>query len=69
MGFSDAHVVSGWRMYLGELLPESSYSLGKPEQDIQVVRDQALNDTLNDIVLTYGYAKGLGNAPMEVWGR
>ena len=68
-GFSDAHAVSGWRTYLGESLPESSYGLGEPEQDIRVVRDRAPNDALNDIVLTYGYAKSLGNAPMEVWGR
>ena len=27
------------------------------------------NDAFNDIVLTSGYAGGLGNAPMEVWGR
>ena len=69
MGFSDAHAVSGWRTYLGESLLESSHSLGEPEQGIRVVRDQAPNDAVNDIVLTYGYAKGLGNAPMEVWGQ
>ena len=33
-GFSDAHAVSGWRTYLGESLPELSYGLGEPEQDI-----------------------------------
>ena len=65
-GFSDAHAVSGWRTYLGESLLESSHSLGEPEQDFRVVRDWAPNNALNDIVLTYGYAKGLGNAPMEV---
>ena len=68
-GFSDAHAVSGWRTYLGESLLESSYGLGEPEQDIRVVRDWALNDALIDIILTYGYAKSLGNAPMEVWGQ
>ena len=52
----------------GESLMESSHRLGEPGQDIRVVRDQAPNDTLNDIVLTYGYAEGLRNAPMEVWG-
>ena len=68
-GFSDVHMVSGWRTYLGESLPESSHGLGKPGQDVRVVRDRALNNALNDIVLTSGYAEGHGNAPMEEWGR
>ena len=49
-----------------ETLPELSHGLGEPEQDLQVVSRWTPND---DIELTSGYAKGLGNAPVEVWGR
>ena len=51
-------------MYLGELLPELSHSLGEPGQDLQGVSHWTLNDTLKDTILTSGYAEGLGNAPM-----
>ena len=42
---------------------------GEPGQDLQVVRGQAMNNAFSDIILTSGYAEGLGNVPMEVWGR
>ena len=42
---------------------------GEPGQDLRVVRGQAMNNAFSDIVLTSGYAGGLGNVPMEVWGR
>ena len=56
-------------MYMGESLLESSHGLGKPGQDLQVVSHQALNNTLNGIVLTSGYARELENVPMEMWGQ
>ena len=52
-----------------ETLLESSHGLGEPEQDLCVVSHRALNDTLNDMVLTSGYAEDLGTALMEVWGQ
>ena len=59
------HNVRTW----GESLPESSHGLGKPRQDLRVVRPQVLNDALNGIGLTSGYAGEPDNAPMEVWGQ
>ncbi len=63
---SEVYSISVQRTYMGESLPESSHGLGEPGQDLRVVRDRAPNDTLNDTVLTSGYADGLVNAPMEV---
>ena len=67
---SEVYLISLSHMYMRETLPELSHSLGEPEQDLCVVSHWALNDTLRyHTYSTSGYAEGLGNAPMEVWGR
>ena len=53
-------------MYMREMLLELSHGLGEPEQDLRVVSHWTPKD---NIKLTSGYAKGLVNAPVEVWGQ
>ena len=57
-------------LYLGNACTWASrlHGLGEPGQGHQVVSCWTMKDTLKDIVLTFGYAKDLGNAPVEVWG-
>ena len=48
------------------MLPKLLHGLGEPGQDLRVVSRWMPNDNTE---LTSGYAKGLGNVPVEVWGR
>jgi hypothetical protein len=51
---------------LGGVAPGVVNRLGEPGQGLRIVSRWTPND---DIILTSGYAKGLGNAHIEVWGR
>ena len=50
---------------MDKLLLELSH--GQASQD-KIVSHQALNEALNDVVLTLGDTGELENVPMEVWG-
>ena len=54
--------------YLGGVAPRALHGPAKPGQGFQAVGCWTLNNTLNDAVLTSGYAKDLEKACMEVWG-
>ena len=49
-------------------LPDVLHSLARPRQGFWAVGHWTLNNTLNDIVLTSGYAEDLEKVCMEVWG-
>ena len=49
---------------LGGVAPGVITQSGEPGQDLRIVSCWTPNDALRDTVLTSGYAKGLGNAPM-----
>ena len=46
----------------------SLHGVGEPGQGFQAVDRQRLNNTLNDVILTFQYTEDLESARMEVWG-
>ena len=56
---SEGSIIFVEYMYLGGVTPRALHGPAKPGQGFQAVGCWTLNDTLNDTVLTSGYAKDL----------